>query len=336
MRYRTLGRTGLEVSTISLGSWLTFGGAIADDTAIACIRTAFELGVNLFDTANVYERGGAEELLGRALAPLPREGFFVATKVYSPMGADRSDRGLGRVHVLKECDASLRRLGTGVIDLYQCHRYDDDTPLEETCRVMDELVRAGKIRHWGVSKWTAAQLSEAARLCEREGLVGPETDQPRYSLLDPGIETDVLPECERLGLGVLVFSPLAQGLLTGKYRSATEIPEGSRGAGPRARFISKLLTRENFERIDRLRALASDLGLAPGVVALAWVLRHPQVSTAIVGATRVEQVEENASAADVDLDEAVFAGLNAEVRGVPTRSPRPGAFRRWLGRSSPR
>ena len=321
MRYRTLGRTGLEVSTISLGSWLTFGGAIADDTAVACIRRAFELGVNLFDTANNYERGGAEELLGRALAPFPRDRYFVATKVYSPMGPGPSDRGLGRSHVLEQCDASLRRLGLEAIDLYQCHRYDDDTPLEETCRVMDELVRAGKIRHWGVSKWGPEQMDEAVALCERAGLTGPETDQPRYSILHRTIEADVLPACERLGLGVLVFSPLAQGLLTGKYRNPKAMPEGSRGAGPRAKFISRFLTRENFAIIDRLRPIASDLGLPLGRVALAWVLRRAVVSTAIVGATKPEHVEENAAAADLDLDEATLERL--EAASPPAARGRP-------------
>lgn len=311
MRYRTLGRTGLEVSAISLGSWLTFGGAVADDTAIACIRRAFELGVNLFDTANVYERGGAEELLGRALAPLPRDGYFVATKVFSPMGPRRRDRGLGRRHVLEQCDASLRRLGLDVIDLYQCHRYDVDTPLEETCRVMDELERSGKIRHWGVSKWTAAQMDEAVSLCERAGLAVPGTDQPRYSILDRTIEDEILPACRRLGLGVLVFSPLAQGVLTGKYRSGEAVPEGSRAAGPRAKSVSRFLTPENFAIVERLRPIASDLGIPIGRLALAWVLRGPDVSTAIVGATRIEQIEENAVAADVDLDEGTLERVEA-------------------------
>lgn len=335
MKYRTLGRTGFEVSTICLGSWLTYGGAIADETAIACVRRAFELGVNLFDTANNYERGGAERLLGAALAPFPRDRVYVATKVYSPVGPGPGDRGLGRTHVLEQCDASLQRLGRDAIDLYQCHRYDPETPLEETCRVMDELVRAGKIRHWGVSRWSASQLDEAVALCEREGLVGPSTDQAQYSLLHPGVEDEVLGACARLGLGFLAYSPLAQGLLTGKYR-AREAPAGSRGAGPRARFMSKLMTPENFEAIERLRAVASELGLAPSQVALAWVLRRSEVSTAIVGATSPEQVGENAGAVDVLLDDAL--GDRVESLAIPkergTRSG--GSLRRWLRGASGR
>jgi aryl-alcohol dehydrogenase-like predicted oxidoreductase len=331
MKYRALGRTGLEVSPISLGSWLTFGGD-HDETAIACVRRAFELGVNLFDTANVYERGRAEEVLGRALAPFDRDRYLVATKVYSPMEADRSDEGLAAVHVRKHCEASLRRLGLDVIDLYQCHRFDPRTPLEETCSVMDELVSAGKIRHWGVSKWTAEQLQESVSLCEDAGLVPPATDQPRYSLLDPGIEADVLPACERLGLGVLVYSPLAEGMLTGKYASARDVPAASRAAGPRGRsFAGRHFTPDGFERVDRLREISSQTGIAPARLALAWVLRRAEVSTAIMGATSVAQVEENVSAAQVELDGQTLERLDATVRA-------PGAAtggRWWRRRGRP-
>jgi aryl-alcohol dehydrogenase-like predicted oxidoreductase len=330
VKYRTLGRTGFEVSTISLGSWLTYGGAVADQTAIACIRRAFELGVNLFDTANNYERGGAERLLGQALEPLPRAGYFVATKVYSPVGPGPEDRGLGRAHVLEQCDASLQRLGVDAIDLYQCHRYDTETPLEETCRVMDELVRAGKIRHWGVSRWSPAQLDDAAALCAREGLAGPSTDQTAYSLVDRHVERGVLDACERLGLGFLAYSPLAQGMLTGKYRPR-EAPAGSRAAGPRGRFMAKLMTPENFATVERLRGVAAELGLTPAQVALAWVLRREAVSTAIVGATSPEQVAENVAAADVEVDEAIrdrLEGLAGAGDGGSRRAR--GTVRRWI------
>jgi aryl-alcohol dehydrogenase-like predicted oxidoreductase len=330
MRYRTLGRTGFDVSTISLGSWLTYGGAVADETAIACIRRAFDLGVNLFDTANNYERGGAERLLGRALEPLPRDGYFVATKVYSPVGPGPEDRGLGRTHVLAQCDASLQRLGVDAIDLYQCHRYDAETPLEETCRVMDELVRAGKIRHWGVSRWSPAQLEEAAALCEREGLAGPSTDQSAYSLVDRHVERGVLDACQRLGLGFLAYSPLAQGMLTGKYRPR-EAPAGTRGAGPRGRFMAKLMTPETFATVERLRAAAAELGITPAQLALAWVLRRDVVTTAIVGATSPEQVAENVAAADVEVDEATAARLEGPA-GAEGGAPRGAGrtVRRWL------
>ncbi len=310
MRYRPLGRTGIEASVVSLGSWLTFGGPVDEEVAIACVRRAYELGVTLFDTANAYGGGRAEQVLGKAIAGLPRDRILVATKVFFPMGPGPEDRGLGRAHVLAQCDASLRRLGLDVIDLYQCHRFDPDTPLEETCRVMDDLVRAGKVRHWGVSEWTPEQMREAVGLCEREDLAPPATDQPRYSMFERGIEDGVLPTCARLGLGVLVFSPLAQGMLTGKYRSARDVPPDSRAADPEgAGFIRRFFTPWNFARVDRLRSVAADLGLPMSRLALAWALRRPEVSTAIVGATRVEQVDENAEAADVDLGDAVVAAV---------------------------
>jgi aryl-alcohol dehydrogenase-like predicted oxidoreductase len=326
MRYRPLGRTGLEVSTVSLGSWLTFG-SVGEETATACVRRAFELGVTLFDTANVYDRGGAEEVLGRALAPLDRDRYLVATKVYSALEPDRSDEGLGRRNVLRHCEASLRRLGVDAIDLYQCHRFDPHTPVEETCRAMDELVREGKVRHWGVSKWTADQIDACVTLCSSAGLVPPAADQPGYSLLDPGIEADVLPACGRLGLGVLVFSPLAEGMLTGKYASPRDLPAASRAAGPRGEaFARRQFTRERFERVGELRELAGEVGLPMARLALAWVLRRSEVSTAIVGATNVGHVEANLAAADVDLDPATLGRLDAIARSA--RSQRTPA-RRW-------
>ncbi len=301
MRYRRLGRTGLDVSTISLGSWLTFGGSVDGRTSIDCIHRAFELGVNFFDTADMYEAGRAEEIVGRAIAALPRERVILGTKVFFPT---ETGQGLGRTHVLAACEASLRRLGLESIDLYQCHRYDPSTVLEETCRVMEDLVRTGKIRHWGVSEWTAEQMADAVTLCEREGLTPPTTDQPRYSMLQRGAESEVLPACERLDLGVVVFSPLAQGVLTGKYRGGEKRPPGSRATDPAgAAFVRPFLTRDNLAKVDRLRPVASELGRTLGQLALAWVLRRPEVTSAIVGATSLAQIEENVAAADDDLDE---------------------------------
>lgn len=311
MRTRLLGRTGLEVSVVSLGSWLTFGGSVEAEASIACIRRAFELGVTLFDTANVYERGGAEEVLGRALAPLPRGDVVVATKVFGEMGPGPQDRGLGERHVRAQCEASLRRLGVDMIDLYQCHRYDPETPLDVTCRVMDELVRAGKIRHWGVSEWTPAQMGEAAELCDREGWAPPATDQPRYSMLQREVEREVLPACAELRLGVLVFSPLAQGVLTGKYRSVGDLPQGSRATTNKgAGFVARFLNEPTLERVAELRAVADGIGLPLSRVAIAWTLRRPEVTTAIVGATSLTQIEENAAAADVDLDEVTLERID--------------------------
>jgi aryl-alcohol dehydrogenase-like predicted oxidoreductase len=313
VRTRTLGRTGLEVSVISLGSWLTLGGSVGETDSIAIVRRAFELGVTLFDTANVYERGGAEEVLGRAIAPLPREEVIVATKVFGEMGPRPQDRGLGEHHVREQCDASLRRLGVDAIDLYQCHRYDPETPLEETCRVMDDLVRAGKVRHWGVSEWTPAQMREAVALCERERLAPPETDQPRYSMLQREAERDVLPACEELGFGVLVFSPLAQGVLTGKYGRG-EVPPGSRAASDRGKaFVARFLTDDRLATVERSRSVAEAMGIPLAHVAIAWTLRSPVVTTAIVGATSVEQLEQNVAAADVELDATTIERLEAAL-----------------------
>ena len=315
MRKRVLGRTGLEVSIVSLGSWLTFGASVAEDTSIACIRRAFELGVTLFDTANVYERGGAEEVLGRALAPLPRDDYVVATKVFGEMGPGSDDRGLGRTHVRQQCDESLRRLAVDVIDLYQCHRYDPETPLEETCRVMDELVAAGRIRHWGVSEWAPDQMRDAVTLCEREGLAIPETDQPRYSMLQRDAEAEVFATCAELRFGVLAFSPLAQGVLTGKYRSPDDVPEGSRASTQAGKgFVARFLTEPTLARVEAVRAVADEVAVPMSRLAIAWTLRRPEVTTAIVGATRLEQVEDNVAAGEMDLDDDVMERIEAALR----------------------
>ncbi len=314
MRYRSLGTTGREISVVSLGSWLTFGGSVDEPRSIECIRRAFDLGVNFFDTANVYAAGRAEEVMGRALAELPRDRLLIATKLFFPVGPAPEDRGLSRAAVLTQCERSLGRLGVDVIDLYQCHRYDPRTPLEETCRAMDELIRTGKIRHWGVSEWSAAQMAEAVALCEREGLAPPASDQPRYSMLEREIEAEVLPASERLGLGVVVFSPLAQGMLTGKYRSRDDVPPDSRAANPEGRqWLDRFLTWRGFRTVEELRPIASDLGLTLAQLAVAWVLRRPEVTSAIMGATRVEQVEENVAAADAELEAEAIERVEAAL-----------------------
>lgn len=314
MRYRRLGRTDLEVSVITLGSWLTYGGSVEADTAVACMRRAVDLGVNLLDTANVYAAGASEEVVGRALAGFPRGAVLVGTKVFFPVGPGDEDRGLGRAHVLRECDRSLRRLGVERIDLYQCHRYDAETPLEETCRVMDELVRAGKIRFWGVSEWTPGQIEAAMDLCSRERLALPATDQPRYSMLERGVEDGVLAACARHDLGVLAFSPLAQGMLTGKYRDAASVPPDSRAADEDGRaFIERFFTDANFAAIARLVEVAADAGLAPAEMALAWVLRRPEITSALIGASRPDQVEENVRAAERVLAEPLLAAIEGAI-----------------------
>lgn len=310
MRYRNLGQWGLRVSAVSLGSWLTYGGTVGEQAAVECIRRAHELGINLFDTANGYRRGGAEEVVGRALAPFPRESFVLATKVFLAMGDGPNDRGLSRKHVYEQCHASLRRLGLDYIDLYQCHRFDPHTPIEETARVMDDLVRAGRILYWGVSEWTAEQISTVVELCREEGWAVPVSNQPQYSALWRRIENEVLPESEELGLGNVVWSPLAMGILTGKYTSVDDVPPESRAATDGRMFMGDYFTQEVLDAVKELRPVAEGAGVTLGQLALAWCLRQPGVSSVIVGATRVEQVEENARAADLDLGDDVFEAVD--------------------------
>jgi voltage-dependent potassium channel beta subunit len=317
MNYRSLGRSGLRVSEISLGSWLTFGGSVGNDAAKACIRRAYELGINLFDTANVYHRGAAEQVLGEVLADFPRSDLVIATKVFFPMGEGPNDRGLSRKHITEQCHASLRRLRTEYVDLYQCHRFDPDTPLEETLRALDDLVTQGKVLYVGVSEWTAAQIGEAVGVQQRLGWDPLISNQPKYSMLFRGIEAEIVPLSERLELGQIVFSPLAQGVLTGKYRSGAAPPEGSRATDPASNaFMPALLQPETLRAVDRLRPIAEELGLSMAQLALAWTLRLPNVASAIIGATRVEQVEDNAAASGVRLEEDVLGRIDEALEGV--------------------
>ncbi len=302
MEYRRLGGSGARVSEISLGSWLTYGGSVAEERATACIHRAYDLGINFFDTANVYVRGAAEEIVGNALGGFKRDSYFLATKVYFPMGDGPNDRGLSRKHVIEQCHASLRRLGVDYVDLYQCHRYDEGTPLEETMRALDDLVRQGKVLYVGVSEWTAEQIADALRIAKEMNLDRIVSNQPRYNMIQRGIEAEVVPLSEREGVGQVVFSPLAQGVLTGKYRPG-EAPEGgTRAADPDSnRFMRGLMNEDVLSAVDGLRAVASEAGLTMSQLALAWVLRQPNVSSAIIGASRPEQVEDNAAASGVEL-----------------------------------
>jgi voltage-dependent potassium channel beta subunit len=320
MEYRRLGEAGVRVSAVGLGSWLTFGSTVEQGTAGDCIRRAYELGVNFFDTANVYSRGQAERVMGGALAAFPRESFVLATKVYFPMGEGPNDEGLSRKHVFEQCHASLGRLGVEYIDLYQCHRYDDETPLEETCGVMNDLVRQGKVLYWGVSEWTAGEIRRAVELCRERGWSPPSSDQPEYNLLQRRIEEDVLSTTRELGLGNVVWSPLAQGVLTGKYRSGSEIPAGSRAAGRHAGFIRRYLQAEVLDAVGEFARVAEEAGCTPSQLALAWCLRRPEVSGVIVGATRVRHVEENVAAGDLDLEPEVFERAERALSGVVVES----------------
>ncbi len=306
MRYRRLGRSGVQVSAVSLGSWLTYGGSVAEETATACIHRAFELGVNLFDTANVYAGGRAEEIMGSALSRFRRDDYVVATKVYFPVGKGPNDSGLSRKHVWEQVHHSLRRLGVDHIDLYQCHRYDPETPLEETCRVMDDLIGAGKILYWGTSEWSAEQLRRATELCRTQGWAPPASNQPQYSALQRRIEADVLPTSEELGIGNVVWSPLAQGVLTGKYRTPDDVPADSRAAGGDRRFMERWLTVDTLDAVAGVGKVAEQVGCSPAQLALAWCLRQPAVASVIAGASRPEHVDANVGAAELDIDPEIL------------------------------
>ncbi|CAN5578455.1 MAG: aldo/keto reductase family protein [Actinomycetota bacterium] len=316
MQYRKLGRWGVQVSSVGLGSWLTYGGSVEAATATQCIHRAYELGVNFFDTANVYMRGQAEQIVGEALAGYPRESFVLATKVYFPMGDRPNDTGLSRKHVTEQCHASLRRLGTDYIDLYQCHRYDEDTPLEETCRVVDDLIRAGKVLYWGVSEWSADQIAHAVSICGTQGWAIPVSNQPQYSALWRQIEDRVLPTCEDLGLGSVVWSPLAMGILTGKYTSVDDVPEGSRAAGGDAKFMDRYFNQDVLDAVVEARSIADEAGCTLSQLALAWCLRQDFVSSVIVGATKTAHVDDNVAAADLDLGDEVIDAFDEVLEPV--------------------
>jgi aryl-alcohol dehydrogenase-like predicted oxidoreductase len=317
MEYRRLGRAGVRVSVIGLGSWLTYGNAVEKDVAIRSIHRAHELGINFFDTANGYARGAAEQAVGLALRDIPRESFVLATKVFNPMGDGPNDRGLSRKHIMAQCEASLRRLGTDYIDIYQCHRYDSETPLEETLRALDDLITQGKVLYAGVSNWTAVQIDDAihtARLLNLDPIV---SDQPRYSLLARDIERDVLPLCEREGIGLVVYSPLAQGVLTGKYKPGQQPAEGTRAANEKTNmFMRAFMTEERLNTVQRLQEVAQEAGYTLSQLALAWVLRHAIVSSAIIGASRPEQIEENIEASEIKLTDDMLRSIE-EILTTP-------------------
>jgi aryl-alcohol dehydrogenase-like predicted oxidoreductase len=305
LRYRQLGDSDLRVSEICLGTWTTFGGSLDEDAAIALVDAAFEQGINFFDTANVYSEGRSEEVLGRALARRPRDSFVVATKVYGEM--PNGDRGLSREQVLKQIDESLRRLQLDHVDLYQCHAWDDDVPVEETLGALTEVVDAGKARFVGVSNWSGEQIRGAVELARERGFTKIVSSQPEYSLLYREPEQDVIPASRELGVSQIVYSPLAQGVLTGKYRPGEAAREGTRAAA-RAQWM-ELFADEVLERVDRLRPIADGLGITMAQLALAWILREPNVASAIVGASRPEQLQDNAAASGVELDDETVRAI---------------------------
>ena len=327
MNYRSLGRSGLKVSEISLGSWTTYGGSVAEDDAVRIVRAAFERGVNLFDTADVYARGAAETVLGRAITGLPREQLVIATKCMGRVWEGPLGAGLSRKHIFDAMDRSLRRLGVDYVDLYQAHAPDASTPIEETLRAFEDLVRMGKTRYVGFSNFDH-QPPLARRALETQKARGWDamiSSQPRYSLLDRHVEDGHLAFCRDQGIGLIVYSPLAQGVLTNKYAGG-QVPEGSRGAGKFAHFLTaeKALTPENVAAAERFAAWAATRGSdSPAAIALAWVLRRPEVTSAIIGATSVEQLESNLKYADVKLSDAEWKQAEAAIAGKPAKLKRP-------------
>jgi aryl-alcohol dehydrogenase-like predicted oxidoreductase len=323
MEYRRLGRAGMQVSSISLGSWLTYGSGNVE-TGIQCIKTAYELGINFFDTANVYRGGEAEEVVGRALKDIPRDTYVLATKVFFPMRDGPNGSGLSRKHIMEQCEASLRRLGVEYVDLYQCHRYDVNTPLEETLRALDDLVTAGKALYVGVSEWSAVQIDDAVAIARELNLDRIASNQPIYNMLVRYIERDIIPLCEREGIGQIVFSPLAQGVLTGKYRPGQQPPSDSRASNPEVNMFmgGDAMADRTLEAVQNLQGVAQEAGYSLPEMALAWTLRQPNVSSAIIGASRPEQVEQNARAADITLSDDVLQRIDDVLSDVIQWGPR--------------
>ncbi len=322
MEYRHLGRSGMVVSALSYGNWITHGGQIEEAAAKACVKAALDVGITTFDTADVYAIGAAEEVMGRALKGVRRDSIEIFTKVYWPTGPNPNNRGLSRKHVIESLDASLRRLGTDHVDLLQAHRFDYEAPLEETLRAFDDLVRQGKVHYIGVSEWTAEQIQSALRIAADMGLDRIVSNQPQYSLLWRVIEAEVVPLCAKEGIGQIVWSPLAQGVLTGKYLPGTPPPEGSRAtAKDGAGYIGWLLRDEVLGPVQQFAALARQAGHTPATVALAWVLQNENVSTAILGATRPEQVVENVKALDVVLEPDLLQAIDEVLEPAILRDP---------------
>jgi aryl-alcohol dehydrogenase-like predicted oxidoreductase len=311
VKYRQLGDSDLQVSEICLGTWTTFGGSLDDDAAIALVDAALDAGVNFFDTANVYSEGRSEEVLGRALAGRPRDSFVVATKVYGEM--PNGDRGLSREQVLNQIDDSLGRLGLDHVDLYQCHAWDPDVAVEETLGALTEVVDAGKARFVGVSNWSGEQIRNAVRLAREHAFAKFVSSQPEYSLLHREPEQDVIPASRENGVSQIVYSPLAQGVLSGKYRPGESFAEDTRAAARGDGFMSRFLANEVLERVQRLVPIADGLGISTAQLALAWILREPNVASAIVGSSRPQQLRDNAAASGIELDDETLRAIEAAV-----------------------
>lgn len=316
MQYRKLGRYGIRVSEVALGGWLTHGRSIDDSTTAAIVKEAFDLGINFFDTADVYNLGEAEKALAKAIKDLRREDLVIGTKCFFPMSDRPNDRGLSRKHIFESVHSSLKRLEIDCIDLMQFHRYDPDTPTEETVRAIDDLIRQGKVLYWGTSEWPAHEIVNAYHLAKQTNCLPPASNQPVYNMLNKGIERSVIPACTELGIGQVVFSPLAQGVLTGKYEPGKPLPAGSRGADDKSNmFMGNLLADEVLARVQKLKAFAEGHGTTLGKFALAWCLRQSNLSSVIVGASRVDQIRENAEASGLKFDPTVWEEAERILEG---------------------
>jgi aryl-alcohol dehydrogenase-like predicted oxidoreductase len=322
MEYRNLGHSGMKVSALSYGNWITHGGQIRQEAASACVKASLDAGITTFDTADAYAAGGAEEILGKALKGIRRDSIEIFTKVYWPTGPNPNNRGLSRKHIVESVHASLKRLGVDHVDLIQAHRYDVEAPIEETLRAFDDLVRQGKVHYVGVSEWNAQQISDAVRVAHEMGLDRIVSNQPQYSLLWRVIEPEVIPVCQANGIGQIVWSPLAQGVLTGKYLPGQPVPEGTRASSESGKnIISWLLNDEILSPVQDYAQLCRNAGYSPASVALAWVLRNPNVSSAIVGASRPEQITENVKALELTLEDDFVAAIDKILGSQVMRDP---------------
>ncbi len=322
MEFRFLGRSGLKVSAVSYGNWITHGSQVEEDAAKACVKKALELGITTFDTADVYAGTKAEGVLGRALEGVRRESIEIATKVYWPTGKGPNARGLSRKHIMESINGSLKRIGTDYVDLYQAHRYDYETPLEETMVAFADIVRQGKALYIGVSEWTASQIAEGAALA-RELRIPFVSNQPQYSMLWRVIEPEIVPTCVTEGLSQIVFSPMAQGILSGKYLPGSALPDGSRATDDQGGkdMIARWLKDPVLEKVQKLKPIAADLGVSMPQLAVAWVLQNPNIASAIVGASRPEQLEDSVKGVGLVLESAVMAAIDEALEGIIERDP---------------
>lgn len=320
MQYRRIGKSGLKVSALSLGAWLTYGSdRVAEDNAIACIHRAIELGINFIDVADIYAYGRAEETVGRAIKGHKRSDLVISTKAYWPMSDNVNDRGLSAKHIIESVNKSLKRFDIEYIDIFFCHRYDSETPVEETVRAIDTLISQGKIVYWGTSMWTAANIDEAYAAVEKTGAVRPIVEQPIYNMLDrDAVEGDLEGALTRHGMGLVVWSPLAQGVLTGKYNQG--IPDDSRARSVDMQWFSSQISEERLNRVRALTALAQEAGTTTAALALAWTLRNPHVASAITGASRPAQIDDNLKALEVEISDELNERIEAILQNKPTRS----------------